>query len=172
MFKTLSFGIGVALAVCAPMLTALAEPEPKQIGAFNGWTAFAYTEGKEQVCYVLGRPKTSEPKTARRDEIYLTVTHRRMAKVRAEVALHLGYALKEKSTVDAAVGPTKFALFVREDSAWAPDAKTDKALADAMAGGRSLEVKGVSARGTATTDIYELQGFAQALKAIDAACPP
>jgi invasion protein IalB len=150
---------------------ALAAPEPKALGTFQQWTAFTYTEGKSKVCYLVGRPQASEPKDAKRDEVYVTVTHRPTDKVRNEVGVYVGYKLKDKSAVDASVGNAKFSLFTKDDSAWAPDAKTDKALTDALAAGQSLVIKGTSARGTATTDTYTLAGFAAALKAISGACP-
>lgn len=162
---------GIVLAAGLPPAAAIAAPDPKPLGTFGAWTAFAYTEGRDKVCYALGRPKDSEPKAAKRDEIYITVTHRSLNKVRGEVGVYVGYPLKEKSSVDVAVGMAKFTLFVKDDSAWTPEAKLDRALAEAMAAGRTMTVKGTSARGTATTDTYDLQGFRQALKAIDTACP-
>jgi hypothetical protein len=160
--------LAVTLGLALP---ALAAPEPKPLGSFSQWDAFTYTEGRNKVCYIVGRPKSSEPKAAKRDEIYITVTHRTADKVRNEVGVYVGYPLKEKTIVEAAVGNSKFSLFVKDDAAWATDAKTDKALTDALVSGQALVVKGVSARGTATTDTYVLSGFAAALKAINGACP-
>lgn len=165
-----ALGALAALTVSIP-LAALAAPEPKALGTFQQWSAFTYTEGKNKVCYLVGRPQASEPKDAKRDEIYVTVTHRPADKIRNEVGVYVGYKLKDKSAVDASVGNTKFSLFTKDDSAWATDAKTDKALTDALAAGQSLVVKGTSVRGTATTDTYTLAGFAAALKAINGACP-
>ncbi len=147
-----------------------AKAEPQKLGSFTGWDAFTYTEGRNKICYVIGRPKTSEPKGAKRGEIYLTVTHRTADKVKGEFGVYLGYPLKDKSTVDASIGNAKFSLFSHEDSAYAMDAKSEQALTQAMGGGQSLFVRGTSARNTATTDTYALPGFAAALKAIDAAC--
>ena len=64
----------------------------------------------------------------------------------------------------------KFSLFTDKEGAWTRDAATDKEVVEAMAKGREAMIKGVSARGTATTDIYPLEGFTQALNAIDKAC--
>ncbi len=163
---------GAALALPAvAQQKAASRAEPQKLGSFTGWEAFAYADGKSKVCYVIGRPKTSEPKAVKRDDTYLMVTHRLAEKVRGEISITQGYPLKEKSNVEANVGPAKFSLFSHEDSAWAADAKIEKSLVEAMsAGGQSLVIKGVSARNTNTTDTYALAGFAAALKAIDAAC--
>lgn len=149
---------------------ASAQAAEKALGSFGDWTAHSYTEGKASVCYLVGRPKASEPKTARRGEIYLMVTHRPATKVRDEVSVYLGYPAKASSEAEAAVGSAKFALFTQDDAAWARDTRTDRALVEAMQKGQSLVVKATSARGTATTDIYSLTGFTAAHKAIDAAC--
>jgi len=175
-----------ALAVLSPFAPAMAQgrppatapaaskpaakSEPQKLGSFTGWDAFTYAEGRNKICYVIGRPKTSEPKGAKRDEIYLTVTHRTADKVKGEFGVYFGYPLKDKSNVEAAIGNAKFSLFSHEDSAYAMDAKTEQALTTAMGAGQSLLVRGTSARNTATTDTYALPGFAAALKAIDAAC--
>ena len=155
----------VALAAAAPAPAA-----EKALGGFGDWTAHSYTEGKATVCYMVGRPKASEPKNVKRGEIYLMVTHRPATKVRNEVSVYLGYPAKASSEAEAAVGGAKFALFTQDDAAWARDAKTDRALVEAMQKGQSLVLKATSARGTATTDTYSLTGFSAAHKAIDAAC--
>lgn len=155
----------VALAAAAS-----AQAAEKALGRFGDWTAHSYTEGKATVCYLVGRPKASEPKTARRGEIYLMVTHRPATKVRDEVSVYLGYPAKANADAEATIGSTKFALFTQDDGAWARDTRTDRTLVEAMQKGQSLVVKATSARGTATTDTYSLTGFSAAHKAIDAAC--
>lgn len=142
----------------------------KALGSFGDWTAHSYTEGKATVCYMVGRPKASEPKNVKRGEIYLMVTHRPATKVRDEVSVYLGYPAKASSDAEAAIGNAKFSLFTQDDAAWARDTKTDRALVEAMQKGQSLVLKATSVRGTATTDTYSLNGFSAAHKAIDAAC--
>jgi invasion protein IalB len=160
----------VAIAALATAAVHAAEPAPKKLGSFADWEAYAYAEKKGKVCYLLGRPKHSEPKEVKRGDIYLIVSHRSGEKVRDEVSVYVGYPLKDKSEVEAAVGDARFKLFTRDDAAWAKDAQGDRQLVDAMKKGQSLTVKGVSARGTATTDSYSLAGFTAAHNAIDAAC--
>lgn len=155
----------------APAAPKQAEPANRELGTFNDWKAYALTEGKTKTCYLLGRPKSSEPKNVKRGDHYLMVTHRPDKKVRNEVNVLFGYELKEKSAVDLQLGQQKFSLFSHEDGAWAPNAETDKAVVDALAKGGSLVVKGTSARGTQTQDTYAMTGFAQAHKAISTACP-
>jgi hypothetical protein len=68
------------------------------------------------------------------------------------------------------IGGKKFSLFTDKDTAWAPDAATDKAVTEALAKAKRAVVKGTSSRGTATVDIYTLGGLPQALAAIDKTC--
>jgi len=160
----------LALAAAAPVLAQGAKPQ--KIGAYSGWEAYSFTEGKAKTCYLVGRPKSSEPKSVKRGEAYVTVTHRPGAKVRDEVSVHVGYPLKAGSNVETVVGGAKFSLFTKDEAAWAVDAQTDKSLVDAMAKGPTFMVKATSTRGIDTVDSYAMAGFAQARKAIDGACPP
>jgi hypothetical protein len=143
---------------------------PQSIGKFESWQAWSLTEGGKKLCYAVGRPRDSEPKNVKRDEIYLTVTHRPADKVRGEVGIYVGYPLKKDAPVEASVGREKFSLFAHEESAWVADPAQERKLVESMAKGDALVVKGISQRGTATTDTYALAGLTAALKALDGAC--
>jgi invasion protein IalB len=91
--------------------------------------------------------------------------------VRDEVSFTAGYTLRPQSSVAVEIDGKRFSLFVHEDRAYATDAAADRALARAMKAGRAMVVKGVSSRGTQTTDRYSLAGFAAAYQAIERACP-
>jgi len=86
------------------------------------------------------------------------------------VSFVAGYGFKDGSAAELDVGGKKFNLFTKDDTAWARDAATDKAIVDAMLKGKQAVIKGGSARGTATTDTYTLAGFPQVLAEIDKAC--
>lgn len=143
---------------------------PQAIGGGKGWDAFSFTDKAGKVCYVVGRPEKSEPGNAKRGRIDAIVTHRPKENALNVVNFDLGYALKPGAPVELDIDGRKFALFADKDSAWAADAATDKAMTEALAKGRRAIVKGSSARGTATSDAYALDGFKGALAAIDKAC--
>ncbi|MDE1931746.1 MAG: hypothetical protein KGI43_09310, partial [Alphaproteobacteria bacterium] len=86
------------------------------------------------------------------------------------VTFNLGYAAKKDAKAELVIDGRKYALFVDNDAAWTASAATDKAVTEALAHGKTAVLKAASARGTATTDTYDLAGFGQALKAIDVAC--
>lgn len=157
-------------ATAAPQAADPKRAETKRIGSFQGWQAYQLDGKDGRTCYLHGLPEKKEPAGAKRGEIYLLVTHKTATKVRNEVSIVFGYALKPESPAQASIGKEEIAMFTHGEAAWAADAATDSKLVDALRKGKHLVVKGQSARGTATTDTYNLNGFGDALKAIDKAC--
>ena len=153
-----------------------AEQAPNIIGEYNNWTALTYKERGKVVCFMSPAPRNSpkkwvsKPKNVRRGKIYLLVTHRPAHGTRDEVSVHVGYPLKKDSEVVADIDGRKFRMFTDNNTAWARDAKPDRAIAQAMRGGTILTIKGISSRGTKTTDTYSLSGFTAAHNDINGAC--
>jgi invasion protein IalB len=141
-----------------------------RLGGAKGWDAYIDTVKSGKICYLIGKPSKSEPASAKRSAIFASVTHRPSEKRLNEVSFTSGYLFKEGSDAELAIDGKKFSLFTDKEGAWTRDPATDKAVVEAMAKGREAVIKGVSARGTATTDTYSLEGFTQALDAIDKAC--
>jgi hypothetical protein len=162
-----------AQAPKAPPSGSKAAPEPPKVERLHEsqfWSAFAETAKGGKACYLVGRPQKSEPANLKRGDVRVFVTHRPAEKSYSVVNFAAGYPYKEGSEAELAVDARKFTLFTSKEGAWARDAATDKAIAEAMAKGKQAVLKGTSARGTATTDTYALAGFAQALGEIDKAC--
>lgn len=149
---------------------AAPKPETKKIGSFSGWDAYEHTDKGAKLCYLHALPQKKEPAGVKRGEIYLLVTHKPKEKIRNEVSIYFGYKLKESVPAQAVIAPTTVEMFTHEEAAWAADSSIDQKLVDALRKGKTLVVKGESARGTKTTDTYDLGGFVQALQAIDKAC--
>jgi invasion protein IalB len=163
--------VPAALAAFALVASAHAQPSPgtTSLGGAKGWAAWAYGE-KAKVCYLEGQPEKSEPQGLARGRVDLYVTHRPADKAVNVVEFHLGYAAKAGSNADLAIDGKKFQLFTDKESAWSNDAAEDKAVTEALGKGKRAILKATSARGTATTDNYSLDGFKDALAAIDKAC--
>lgn len=159
---------------------ALAQPAakgpagPKALGTFESWIAVELADRGGKVCYVVAHPTKSEPAGVKRGEVRLTITHRPGANRRDEVSFQSGYPYGDGATVVVEVEKKKVDLFTKTDAdpegAWTRDAAADKTLVEAMRGGKTLTVKGSSARGTATTDTFALAGFAKAYGEIGKAC--
>jgi hypothetical protein len=153
-----------------PTAAPPAAPADNHLGDAEGWSAFADPDKSGKICYVVGRPVKSEPRTAKRGDVYVYVTHRSAEHSYNVVSFNAGYPYKDGSDVELAVDAQKFELFTSKDTAWARDSDTEKAIVEAMMKGRQAVIKGTSARGTVTIDTYALAGFSQVLGLIDKAC--
>ena len=161
-----------SLMVSASVLAATAPaPAPKQLGEFHGWTAYTMTDGKSEICYVVGAPKAQEPAKLKRDA-HLLITHRPSDKAFNVVSVEPGpnFAFAKGADVTVAVDKQSFAFFTAADTAWSRDSDTDKAVVTAMSKGKELTVKAKPAKGADIADTYALAGFGDALGAIDKAC--
>lgn len=162
--------LGAVLAMALP--ATMAEAKGREfLGGYRDWDAFLDKTAKgEKSCYAISVPKEAAPKNVKRGEIYIMVTQWPKAKIKNQVSISAGYALKKDSDVILTIDKRSFKLFAQDDRAWAADDKQDAEITAAMKKGSSMSVKGVSARGTETTDTYSLAGFSSALNAITQAC--
>jgi len=165
-----------ARTILAALLTvALAGPAAAQnrklIGSYKDWDAFVLVNKGKKSCFMVSVPKDSAPKNVRRGKVYITITHRPAVRVVGEISVVTGYPYKPDSVARAVIdGRRGFEMFTSGDAAWAYDPKQDKTMVAAMKRGGRLVIRGVSRRGTKTTDRYSLAGFTAAYKAISAAC--
>jgi hypothetical protein len=145
--------------------------QPVQLAVFGDWGAYASDTAKGKVCYALARPKESLPKTLKRDDGYLFISHRPAEGVRNEVSVVLGFAAKDGSEGSAVIGATSFALVTKGDAAWVKNAAEDAAFVETLRKGQSLTVKATSKKGNESTDRYALTGLVQALDRVKKECP-
>jgi len=165
-------GLNCLIAGGAALLAVsqAAAQEPTLLGEFDSWAAYSYESDSGTVCYIVSKPTDWEPKNVNRDPIFFLITHRPSDRVRNEVNTIIGYPFKENSTATISVGDTNFELFTSGDGAWADSADQDRAIVEAMKGGSTMQLKGISWRGTNTTDRYSLSGVSAAMEKIDTVC--
>jgi hypothetical protein len=139
--------------------------QPKLLGQYGIWGAYTASPGGKKVCFVLAKPTGSEtnPPNRPRNPVYMFISTRPADKVTNEVSLVVGYPFKAGTEATAQVGGTSFALYTQQDGAWIKNATEEAKMVDAMRGGNSAVIKGVSAKGTQSTDTFALKGVAQAL---------
>ena len=140
------------------------------LGSSGAWSAYESKDRTGRVCYVVGQPQKSEPASAHRKQPSMMVTHRPDEKIANVVSFMAGYTLKDGSDAELDVGPTKFDLFTKDDSAWARTAELDKAIVTALTRAKQAVLKAVPPKGGGTADTYSLAGFSQAVGLIDKAC--
>jgi hypothetical protein len=140
------------------------------IGTFGDWRAFTFTENGNKVCYMASQPKTAVGNYTRRGDIFALITHRPAEKTRDVFSYITGYPYKENSEVTISANGRTFKLFTQDETAWAVDEAADKALTDAIRAGSKMVVKGMSTRGTETTDTFSLSGSGKAYEKITTEC--
>ena len=143
--------------------------EQKLLGRFGDWEAFTQGSGASRVCYMVSKPQEATLRS-RRGDIFFLVNHWPERKEFDVVQVDVGYAFKERSEAEVAIGGDSWKLFTRDGNAWAYRTQDDTAIVEALRKGSQMLVKGVSSRGNPTTDRYSLKGTSAAHEAIDKAC--
>lgn len=154
-------GSGVARAADTP---------PRLVGAYDAWEAYVFTEDGKKVCYMVSQPGNKEGDYTKRGDPFALVTHRPGDNTRDVFSYITGYTYKPGSEVVVTIDDKKFVLFTHDKTAWAPDAETDRKIAEAIKSGKSMRVVGTSNRDTLTTDTFSLKGSGKAYERITREC--
>jgi hypothetical protein len=168
--KITAMRIFSALALAALLACPASAQEVKALGSFGQWLAFTYTEGGKPVCYISAKPEKSEGNYKSRGDVLLLVTHRPAEKAYDVISMVAGYPYQPDSDAVVTAGGKTFKLFTNADRAWARDSQTDQQIVQALIKSANAVIKGTSSRNTPTTDIFSLNGFSAAYKAIGDAC--
>jgi hypothetical protein len=146
--------------------------KPTLLGQYGEWGAYTASPGGKKVCFAIAKPTSSQttPPDRPRNPTYIFISSRPAEKVSNEVSIIIGYPFKPGTEASAAVGSTTYALYTQQDGAWIKNAAEEAQMVDAMRAGQSAAVKGVSAKGTQSTDTFSLKGLAQALDRVGQEC--
>jgi len=157
-------------AAAAP--AAAGGAKPTLLSQYGEWGAYTASPGGKKVCFAIAKPSATEtvPPDRPRNPSYMFISSRPADKVSNEVSIIIGYPFKPNSEATAEVGTTSFALSTQQDGAWVKNATEEAHMVEAMRGGQSAIVKGVSVKGTRSTDTFSLRGLAQALDRVDQEC--
>jgi hypothetical protein len=155
-----------------PAAAAAGGAEPTLLGQFGTWGAYAATPNGKKVCFALAKPSSSKtnPPNRPRDPAYAFVSTRPAEKVNNEVSIMIGYTLKPGSESTLEVGGASYAMYTQGDGLWIKNAAEEERMVEAMRKSADVVVKGVSAKGTETTDIFSLKGLSQALDRLAQDC--
>jgi hypothetical protein len=146
--------------------------KPTLLGQFGDWGAYTASPGGKKVCFTIAKPASSEttPPGKSRNPPFMFISSRPAEKVTDEVSIIIGYPFKPNSEATVAVGTTSFALYTQQDGAWIKNSAEEANLIAAMRAGQNAVLKGTSAKGTHSTDVFSLKGLAQALDRSDQDC--
>ncbi len=169
------------VAICAAFLagstnasaqTAPGGAQPTLLGQFGDWGAYTASPGGRKVCFALSKPISSatKPPGRNRDQPYFFVSTRPAENVKEEASVIVGYPLRPNSDVTAQIGSTTYLMYSQNDGAWIKNPAEESGMIDAMRKGADMTIKGVSSRGTETTDVFSLKGFTQATQRIAQEC--
>lgn len=144
--------------------------KPRILGTFGDWRAYVFTENGNKVCYMASEPKTDVGNYTSRGDIFALITHRPAEKTKDVFSYIAGYPYKSGSEVTVNANGRTYRLFTQDETAWAADAASDRAVVAAVRSGSKMIVKGTSRRGTLTTDTFGLNGSGKAYAAISKEC--
>ncbi len=170
MFPILGRIAVATFALSACLAAASAQTGPTLLGTHDAWEAYKNTDGRGTVCWAVTQPQSKEPATAKRDPIYFIITTWPKQKINNEPSVVIGYQFKDASQATVEVGSDKFNFFTKADGAWLQDKAEEQRLIAAMRGAGEMTVKGISKRGTLTTDTYSLKGLSVALDKVTEGC--
>ena len=161
-----------AAPAAAPAAAVAGGVKPTLLGQYGDWGAYTASPGGKKICFAIAKPSSSEtnPPNRPRNPAYMFISSRPADKVSNEVSIIIGYPFKPNSEATVDIGSTSFALYTQQDGAWIKNAAEEAHMVEAMRAGQSAVVKGMSAKGTRTTDTFSLRGLSQALDRTDQEC--
>lgn len=144
---------------------------PVAVGSFGDWNAMtAHGGGKDKTCYALAEPKERQPAKLQRDKAYVFISTRPGEGVRNEVAIILGFPLKDGGAATAEIDGSSFDLVTKGTNAWVKNPAKEKEFVDTLRNGSKLVIKAPSIKGNVTTDLYSLKGLSEALTRVQKEC--
>jgi len=146
--------------------------QPTLLGQYGDWGAYTASPGGKKICFVLAKPANSStsPPNRPRDPAWMFISTRPAEKVKEEVSVIFGYGHKPNSDANIEVAGGSYAMYTQADGAWVKNAAEEPKLVETMRKGQDLTVKGTSAKGTVSTDVYSLKGLSLALDKIGQEC--
>jgi invasion protein IalB len=146
--------------------------KPTLLGQYGEWGAYTASPGGKKVCFAIAKPSATDttPPNRPRNPVFMFVSTRPADKVANEVSIIIGYPFRPGAEATVEVGSTSYALYTQQDGGWIKNSTEESQLVSAMRQGDSAVVKGVSAKGTASTDTFSLKGLTQALDRVAQDC--
>jgi hypothetical protein len=161
-----------ATGTADPIAAAAGGAKPTLLGQYGDWGVYTASPGGKKICFAIAKPASSEttPPGKTRNPSYMFISSRPGEKVTDEVSIIIGYPFKPNSEATVAVGKASFALYTQQDGAWIKNSAEEAHLIEAMRSGDNAVIKGMSVKGTRSTDIFSLKGLAEALDRSDQDC--
>lgn len=153
------------LAAAALMLAPQAGAGREALGVFDSWGAFR--DPSPAHCFAIAEPVRKRNGDARP---FASIATWPGQGVRNQLHVRLSRPRSVQARVTLSIGERRFELTAGDADAWAPDARTDAAIVEAMRSGRSMSVETLAANGAPFADVYSLKGAASAIDAAAIGC--
>jgi invasion protein IalB len=159
--------VGAAVAPSVP-----GAGEPTLLAIYGEWGAYKATPNGKKICFVLAKPASSStvPPNRPRDAAWMFISSRPAEKVKDEVSVIFGYALKPNADANIDIAGASYVMTTQADGGWLRNPAEEPKLVETLRKGADVTVRGISAKGTISTDVYSLKGLAQALDKIAQEC--
>lgn len=169
-FKPLICFIFTVCALSVFLASSAFAGQPRLMATYGDWEVYVFFENDNKVCYMASQPKDQQGDYSKRGSPFALITHRPADRTYNVFSYITGYTYKAGSEATVEIDNDSFSLFTQDETAWGPDAETDKRLANAIKSGKRMIVKGTSSRGTLTTDTYSLSGSSKAYERMSDEC--
>lgn len=165
-------GAAMGAMLATTMVGAAAAQQVENLGTSNFWTAWKGADSTGTLCFISSQPQDAQPTGVNRSPIHFIVINRLGMGTKNEIQIFMGYPLNADSKPEIVIDDRAFSLIVvsdAEETAWGVPSD-EGAIIAAMKAGSKMVVKGLSKRGTNTTDTYSLSGVTASMNAIETKC--
>jgi hypothetical protein len=171
----------VVIAIATLLVTSLlasahaderAAGNPALLSLFGTWGAYTAVQNGKKVCFTLTKPVTAStaPPNGPRESAWIFVTSWPADVVKDEVSIDFGYVLEPNTDATVEIAGRSFAMWPHANIAWVKNPGEESLLLETMRRAADITVKGRSASGMVSTDVYSLKGFSPALDRARLAC--
>ena len=161
--------VRAASLITALSCTPACADNPTLLQKFKDWSAYAAT-GTLKVCFAVAQPKQQTPGKIKRGPVYFYISRWPADGVTNEVSIKMGYPFGAGAKATLTVGTAKFDLFTKDEGAFVEKTDAETKLVEALKKASTMKIDGKSVRGTATSDVYSLDGLNDALARIAKEC--
>ncbi|MFJ5486784.1 hypothetical protein ACIKTA_03730 [Hansschlegelia beijingensis] len=166
--KKLFLATIIASAVLAVSPVKAAE---KNIGFFESWSVWQYSDAGGKGCFIYANPSKAEPAKLNHGLVSFFVRSTGKSPAGTEASLQFGYDLNEDAPSSVDVDGKKFSLQAHKNGAWLVGGEPrEQELLKAMERGRSMTVSTASKRGNETHYVFSLKGVTQAMGLLRRRC--
>jgi len=158
--------LGLTIAACFAVLTALPALARDSLGIFETWGAFR--DPMIPRCYAIAM---AEPSKLHRDyQPYASVGTWPKRSMRNQVHFRLSRKLARAPGITLAIGRQRFKLVGGGGDAWAADNRMNAAIVAAMRSAKSMTVSATDSDGKRFSSTWRLAGAASAMDAAAVGC--